>query len=456
MRDRERNRASGPGPAKACPTAGPPAYVHVKLAKAMTISSIPAPLAPGALRAAPADRDGRDGGGVPRAPRRAARLPEDRRGQAHPAAVRARPGLRRDVRRRGARLRAPGPPEHRPGVRLRRAGRRALHGDGVRRRDDRRAPHPRGGVARRGRPPRRLPAHRALGPPRARVRARRARRRGQPAGPRAPRRVAGQRAHRPLGRGEAHRLRHRARGGDRAAHRRRAAQGQARVHVARAGRRPRARRAERPLHARHRPRRDAHPSPALQRREGARRPDAHPRRGRLGRSTAPRRACPTTCARVLFRALARDPMLRWPSAGAFAEAIEDIVRRRRLQVGPSRLAAFVEKLGLVAGPDVEEETRETGRRDRPARERHEHARGPARARSEPEPSRPSVPPSEPRAVSPSIYRVQREDGTIVGPMALAAPHRAVRHGRGREPTARSRASRGASSRRRRTPSSRAS
>jgi hypothetical protein len=62
---------------------------------------------------------------------------------------------------------------------------------------------------------------------------------------------------------------------------------------------------------------------------------------------------------VLFRALARDPMLRWPTAGAFAEAIEDIVRRRRLQVGPSRLAVFVEKLGLVTGPDVEEETRET-------------------------------------------------------------------------------------------------
>ena len=35
---------------------------------------------------------------------------------------------------------------------------------------------------------------------------------------------------------------------------------------------------------------------------------------------------------VVFRALARDPMLRWQTAGAFAEAIEDIVRRRRLQV----------------------------------------------------------------------------------------------------------------------------
>src|SRR5450755_1445894 len=60
---------------------------------------------------------------------------------------------------------------------------------------------------------------------------------------------------------------------------------------------------------------------------------------------------------VLFRALSRDPALRWPTAGAFADALDEIVRRRRLQVGPSRLAAFVEKLGLVAGPDdIEEET----------------------------------------------------------------------------------------------------
>src|SRR5271154_289689 len=37
---------------------------------------------------------------------------------------------------------------------------------------------------------------------------------------------------------------------------------------------------------------------------------------------------------VLFRALSRDPALRWPSAAAFADALEEIVRRRRLQVGP--------------------------------------------------------------------------------------------------------------------------
>lgn len=126
---------------------------------------------------------------------------------------------------------------------------------------------------------------------------------------------------------------------------------------------------------------------------------------------------------VLFRALARDPALRWPNAGAFAEAIEDIVRRRRLQVGPSRLAVVVERLGLVDGPDVEEETREsvataalendTSTRVVPQDERRLREEG-----DDADGQRSSAVPSEPRAVSPSIYRVQREDGTVVGPMAL--------------------------------------
>ncbi|HEX4446023.1 MAG TPA: serine/threonine-protein kinase, partial [Polyangiaceae bacterium] len=121
---------------------------------------------------------------------------------------------------------------------------------------------------------------------------------------------------------------------------------------------------------------------------------------------------------ILFRALARDPALRWPTAGAFAEAIEDIVRRRRLQVGPSRLAVLVEKLGLVVGPDVEEETRETGAATATL-EGDTSTRLVVREEpEEPEPSRPSLTPSEPRAVAPSIYRVQREDGAVVGPLGL--------------------------------------
>jgi serine/threonine-protein kinase len=122
---------------------------------------------------------------------------------------------------------------------------------------------------------------------------------------------------------------------------------------------------------------------------------------------------------VLFRALSRDPALRWQTASAFAEALEDIVRRRRLQVGPSRLATLVEKLGLVAGPDVEEETRETTTATAPL-ESDTSTRLVLRndAAPEPEPSRPSLTPTEPRGVAPSIFRVQRDDGTIVGPLAL--------------------------------------
>ena len=52
---------------------------------------------------------------------------------------------------------------------------------------------------------------------------------------------------------------------------------------------------------------------------------------------------------VLFRALARDRAVRYPTASAFAEGIEEILRRRRLQVGPAKLAAWVERLGLAAG-----------------------------------------------------------------------------------------------------------
>jgi serine/threonine-protein kinase len=121
---------------------------------------------------------------------------------------------------------------------------------------------------------------------------------------------------------------------------------------------------------------------------------------------------------VLFRALARDPLLRWPTAGAFAEGIEEIVRRRRLQVGPSRLAAFVERLGLVAGPEVEDEAT-TG--DAPGTS----ATAPIECdtttrrvlREGEEPRSVAVPGSE-QPLSPNIYRVLREDGTVLGPMAF--------------------------------------
>ncbi|WP_394820956.1 serine/threonine protein kinase [Pendulispora albinea] len=115
---------------------------------------------------------------------------------------------------------------------------------------------------------------------------------------------------------------------------------------------------------------------------------------------------------VLLRALARDKMLRYSNASVFAEAIEEIIRRRRLQVGPARLAAWVERLGLIDGPDVS---------------------------SENEPSRPGTAILEPGdalrvdgkgdggdgaydsggsyEVAPQIYRVDLGDGTASQPMS---------------------------------------
>ncbi|MBX3189944.1 MAG: serine/threonine protein kinase [Labilithrix sp.] len=128
---------------------------------------------------------------------------------------------------------------------------------------------------------------------------------------------------------------------------------------------------------------------------------------------------------VLFRALARDRALRYPTAAAFAEAIEEILRRRRLQVGPAKLAAWVEKLGLVAS-DEAEPLSETSIRQTASL-------GPVvQVSSSGEPSRrPTLPapassrstssldgaPSEPRDVAPAIYRVQMPGGPDVGPLS---------------------------------------
>ena len=54
---------------------------------------------------------------------------------------------------------------------------------------------------------------------------------------------------------------------------------------------------------------------------------------------------------VLLRALARDPANRYANASLFAEAIEEIIRRRRLHVSPVLIASFGEKLGVFA-PDL--------------------------------------------------------------------------------------------------------
>jgi hypothetical protein len=118
---------------------------------------------------------------------------------------------------------------------------------------------------------------------------------------------------------------------------------------------------------------------------------------------------------VLFRALSRDPMLRWSGAGSFADALEEIVRRRRLQVGPSRLAAFVEKLGLLAAVEVDDAA-ETGATSTAPIDVDTTTRRVLREGEDS--SRPIVGGGQGHVVSPAIYRVKCADGAVLGPMAF--------------------------------------
>jgi serine/threonine-protein kinase len=116
---------------------------------------------------------------------------------------------------------------------------------------------------------------------------------------------------------------------------------------------------------------------------------------------------------VLYRALAKDPAQRFQTAAAFAQALEQLIRRRRLNVGPSRTAAYIAKLELTghggesAQPD---DTAESARHITAVLDVDPHA-----MRSESE--RPTAPQEAARDVSPQIYRVRMNDGTEIGPMS---------------------------------------
>ena len=121
---------------------------------------------------------------------------------------------------------------------------------------------------------------------------------------------------------------------------------------------------------------------------------------------------------VLLRALARDPAQRWGSATAFAEALEEIVLRRRLVTGTSRLATFIEKLSLASAP-VHEEPPLPGARQVPPPEGDTTTRRVLRGSEDEEDAGQS--PAAVRGgehVSPNIYRVRREDGNELGPISF--------------------------------------
>ena len=129
---------------------------------------------------------------------------------------------------------------------------------------------------------------------------------------------------------------------------------------------------------------------------------------------------------VLFRALARDRALRYPTAAAFAEGIEEVLRRRRLQVGPAKLAAWVERLGLVQTDDDGDDAPPSETSIRKTANLHAAAavaRADAGQRptlppgSVPAPNTPRSAPPGDRDVAPAIYRVKMPGGPELGPLS---------------------------------------
>ena len=73
---------------------------------------------------------------------------------------------------------------------------------------------------------------------------------------------------------------------------------------------------------------------------------------------------PDDVKRVVHRALAADPTQRYASAAAFCEAIEEIVRRRRIRVAPRAVAQAAKQFGLLADDAVAEAREATSIRQR--------------------------------------------------------------------------------------------
>jgi serine/threonine-protein kinase len=126
---------------------------------------------------------------------------------------------------------------------------------------------------------------------------------------------------------------------------------------------------------------------------------------------------------ILIRAMARDRALRYPTATAFAEALEEVLRRRRLQVGPGKLANWIERLGLAPSsrgetddPIGETGTRQTANLSAPPA--NKRPTSPPQASTSP-PRQSALPSSagEMRDVAPAIYRAKMPGGPTFGPLS---------------------------------------
>ncbi len=116
---------------------------------------------------------------------------------------------------------------------------------------------------------------------------------------------------------------------------------------------------------------------------------------------------------ILYKALARDRAMRYGSAAEFLEDIEEVVRRRRLQVGPARLAAWVDALGLVDRNPITGDSARTIASEAPGESNTREMAAANLAASLPPPSK--SPPAE--VISPEIYRVQTSGSSVLGPMS---------------------------------------
>jgi serine/threonine-protein kinase len=116
------------------------------------------------------------------------------------------------------------------------------------------------------------------------------------------------------------------------------------------------------------------------------------------------RRIPQDIRAVVLRGLQRDPTER-PTAGAFAETCAEVMRRRGMGHGPDRVARLLSQLDLVDGDAPEVRLPDADVPSLVDSDLMEHAQAADRVIG-------------PQAVtSPTIYRVQLQDGSVMGPMS---------------------------------------
>jgi len=116
------------------------------------------------------------------------------------------------------------------------------------------------------------------------------------------------------------------------------------------------------------------------------------------------RRIPQDIRAVVLRGLQRDPGER-PTAGAFAETCAEVMRRRGMGHGPDRVARLLSQLDLVEGEAPEVHLPDADVPSLVDSDLLQHAQVANQFIG-------------PQAVtSPTIYRVQLEDGSVMGPMS---------------------------------------